>query len=261
MDPERARQAAEIIWQTWRDGCRIDSLPEACRPETIEEGYDVQRALAAHTGEPVLGWKIAATSAAGQAHLDVDAPLGGRLYQCFCYPDGAVLPAAGLHMRVAEAEFAFRLADDLPPRGRDYDVDEVLARVAALHLAVEIPDSRFEDFATVGAPQLVAENACAGLFVLGDVVPEWRTLDLAAQAVSISLNGALKGRGVGANVLGDPRVALTWLANDRVARDEPLRAAQIVTTGTCLAPVAIAAGDEAVADFGALGRVELRFAA
>jgi 2-keto-4-pentenoate hydratase len=260
MDPERASQAAEIIWQAWRQGRRIDSLPDSCRPDTIEEGYDVQQALAAHTGEPVLGWKIAATSAAGQAHLDVSAPFGGRLYECFCYTGGAVLPADGLHMRVVEAEFAFRLADDLPPRGHDYDVDEVLARVDALHLAVEIPDSRFENFAAVGAPQLVAENACAGLFVLGDVVPAWRALDLAAQPVSLSVNGAVAGQGVGANVLGDPRLALTWLANDRIARDEPLRAEQIVTTGTCLQPVAIGAGDEVVADFGALGRVELRFA-
>ena len=70
-------------------------------------------------------------------------------------------------MRVAEAEFAFRMGVDLPPRPQPYSVDEVLAAVATLHPAIEVPDSRFDDFTIVGAPQLIADNACAHLFVLG----------------------------------------------------------------------------------------------
>jgi 2-keto-4-pentenoate hydratase len=33
--------------------------------------------------------------------------------------------------------------------------------VHTLHSAIEVPDSRFEDFALVGAEQLIADNACA----------------------------------------------------------------------------------------------------
>ena len=42
-------------------------------------------------------------------------------------------------------------------------MDEVLAAVATLHPAIEVPDSRFDDFTIVGAPQLIADNACAHL--------------------------------------------------------------------------------------------------
>ena len=34
-----------------------------------------------------------------------------------------------------------------------------LAAVATLHPAIEVPDSRYDDFTRVGAPQLIADNA------------------------------------------------------------------------------------------------------
>lgn len=259
MDPQRACEAADILWSAWRSSRRLDSLPEHCRPGSVDEGYAVQDALAAAHGGEVIGWKIAATSTAGQRHIGVTEPLGGRLFAAFCHRDGARLPAAGLHMRVAEAEFAFRLAADLVPRGRDYAMDEVMAAVGTLHLAIEVPDSRFDDFAHAGAPQLVADDACASLFVLGPEAVGWRPLDLARHPVVGRKNGAVVVEGSAANVLGDPRVALAWLANDRARRGDGLKAGQVVTTGTCIKPVSIAPGDDVVADFGSLGRVKVAF--
>jgi 2-keto-4-pentenoate hydratase len=162
-------------------------------------------------------------------------------------------------MRVAEAEFAFRMAKDLPPRASRYATEEVMAAVGTLHLAIEVPDSRYRDFAQAGAPQLTADDSCACFFVLGDEVSDWRGVDLAAHPVVGHRNGAVAERGSGANVLGDPRVALAWLANDRATRGDGLKAGQIVTTGTCVRPMPIAPGDQVVADFGALGRVRVQF--
>jgi len=259
MDLRQAEQAADILWAAWREGRRLDALPDSCRPRDLADGYAVQDALAARHGGDCLGWKIAATSGDGQRHIGVTEPLGGRLFAAFAHGDGARLPAGGLHMRVAEAEFAFRLASDLAPRGRDYAADEVMRAVADLHLAIEVPDSRYEDFATIGAPQLVADDACAGFFVLGGKATDWRAIDLARHPVTALRNGEVAARGSGANVLGDPRVALTWLANDRAKRSDGLRAGDVITTGTCVKPVPIAPGDEVVMDFGSLGRVQVRF--
>ena len=47
----------------------------------------VQAALEGIAG-PSYGWKLAATSPAGQRHIAVDAPLAGRLFDRFRYPDG-----------------------------------------------------------------------------------------------------------------------------------------------------------------------------
>ncbi len=48
---------------------------------------------------------------------------------------------------------------------------------------------------------------------------------------------------------------MTWLANELSVLGIGLKVGQTVTTGTCLVPLAIAAGDRIEGDFGALGKV------
>jgi 2-keto-4-pentenoate hydratase len=60
-------------------------------------------------------------------------------------------------------------------------------------------------------------------------------------------------------VLGDPRIALTWIANELSRNGMTLRAGDVVTTGTCMPPLEVQAGDHVTADFGVFGRVEVRF--
>ena len=90
MDAERHDAAARAIWGAWSGHTLIDGLPEACRPGTLAEGYAVQAALARIAGARPVGWKIAATSAAGQKHIGVDGPLAGRLWE-------SKLHASGVH--------------------------------------------------------------------------------------------------------------------------------------------------------------------
>jgi 2-keto-4-pentenoate hydratase len=252
-------QAAEILWQARLAQRRLDALPDACRPRSLAEGYAVQDAMAAMAGQAVAGWKIAATSEAGQRHIGVSEPLAGRLFADFILADAAVLPASALLMRVIEGEFAFRLGRDLPARVAPYKVAEVMAAVDGLHLAIEVPDARFERFAEVGPAQIVADDAFGGWFVLGPAVADWQGLDLPGQPVRASRNGAPAGEGRGTNALGDPRLALTWLANERARRGSGLRAGEVVTTGTCVTPVPIAPGDRLVVEFPGLGRVTVAF--
>jgi 2-keto-4-pentenoate hydratase len=252
-------EAADILWRARLDRRRLEELPVHCRPQSLAEGYAVQDAMTTLARQPVLGWKIAATSEAGQRHIGVNEPLAGRLFADFVLGDGARLVAGPMLMRVAEAEFAFRLGHDLDSRSMTYEVEEVVKAVAALHLAIEVPDARFERFAEVGPAQIVADDAFASWFVLGPEVPDWRRIDLPRQPVRMMRNGALAGEGRGANVLGDPRIALAWLANERSKRGAALKAGDIVTTGTCLTPVAIAPGDRLVAEFPGLGQVQTGF--
>jgi len=259
MTPDQLRDASNLLWEHWTGGRRLTAIPESMRPSTRETGYAVQARLEERSGRPLFGWKIAATSKAGQAHIAVEGPLAGRLLAERAFESGATVPFGHNHMRVAEAEFAFRMASDLSPRTEPYTVPEVLAAVDALHTAIEIPDSRYDDFTIVGAPQLIADNACAHYFVLGPAAPpSWRDLDLAAHTVRGEVVGRMTRDGIGANVLGDPRIALAWLANELSQLGLTLRAGEVVTTGTCLVPLAIAPGDQVRMDFGALGIVDAR---
>ena len=261
MNDARCAQAAGILWDHWQNGTRLARLPADVRPATRAEGYAIQACLEGRSASPLYGWKIAATSEAGQRHINVDGPLAGRLLAERVLADGAIVPLAHCLMRVAEVELAFQLGADLPPRAQPYHVDEVMAAVATLHPAIEIPDSRYDDFCAVGAPQLIADDACAHLFVLGAPANvAWRDRDLAAHEVSAVVEGKSRHAGRGANVLGDPRVALTWLANELSGLGLGLAAGQVVTTGTCVVPVNVVPGDRFVASYGDFGRLAVTFA-
>ena len=253
--------AAAILWKNWQERTRINELPPDCRPGDRAAGYAAQKEVVKFSGQNVAGWKIAATSAAGQKHIGVDGPLAGPLLANRVLKDDSIVPLDGNIMMVAEAEFAFTFARALPKRAHPYMQEEVLDAVGSLHPAIEVPDSRYNDFVKVGAPQLIADTACADWFVLGaPTSADWRSRDLVTHAVTAYRNDEPVATGSGANVLGDPRIALTWLVNELRTYADGITAGQFVTTGTCVAPVPIKRGDTFRADFGAFGKVNAKLA-
>lgn len=259
-----ASQAAQVVWEHWQSGQVLQALPDTCRPLSAQQGYWAQAQLPAISGREVVGWKIAATSSNGQAHINVSGPLAGRLLSGQVFDSGATVPSAGNRMRVAEPEFAFTMGQDLTPQTAPFSLADVMAAVATLHPAIEVPDSRLAPFTEAGEAQLLADNACARHFVLGPAAPEgWRNIDLSqhtvhaqvAQGESLRYNRT----GSGAWVLGDPRMALTWLANQLSRLGITLQKGHVVTTGTCMTPLELEPGDTARADFGALGQVSMHF--
>lgn len=259
LDRDQIAAASRVLIQHWRDGTKLEVLEPRLRPQSRAEGYAIQAGLETLSRGTLFGWKIAATSVSGQKHINVTRPLAGRIMSDTVIADGGAASMKGNEMRVGEPEFAFRMGRDLPPRTTPFGADEVLAAVDSLHPAIEIPDSRFADFAGAGEAQLIADNACAHLFVLGaPTTANWRAMDLVEERPQILLRGE-RYIGHGKNVLRDPRAALAWLANELRGLGLTLRAGEVVTTGTCHPPLPILAGDHFAADFGILGKVSVRF--
>ena len=228
---------------------------------TLREGYAVQAHLESFVNDTVAGWKIAATSTEGQKHIGVDGPIAGRLFNSKMNASPARVSLTNNAMGVVECEFVFVLGHDLPPDAKPYSREDVLQAVAALHPGVELPNSRFVDFANAGAAQLAADNACAHQMVVGDVVEgAWRTLDLSKVRTSIRVNDEVVCRGSGADALGHPLDALTWLANSHGERDRGLLAGQFVTTGVTGQPTPVSPGDSVEACLEDLGCVRVTLA-
>ena len=104
---------------------------------------------------------------------------------------------------------------------------------------------------------LIADNACAGDFVLSDVfITDFKSIDLKSFKVSCYKNNELAERGIGRNVLGDPIIALTWIINELSSLSITPKKNQIIMTGTCIKPLPVQAGDNIVMDFYELGSVE-----
>lgn len=257
LNESQRQQAADLLWDCWAHNRRIPHLPTELQPVDRQEAYDIQRRLEARSFAPLAGWKIGATGPGGQQLLQVDAPLAGRLLAERLHRSGARITLGDNLMSVLEVEVAFRMRTSLPPRATPYTQEEVLDAVGSIHPAIEIPDTRYEHFRQVGAAQLIADNSCADHFVLGapaDV--DWRTLDLAALATSATVEGGgQQSSGSGAQVLGDPRIALTWLANELRAHGLTLGAGHVVASGSTIVPMAVRAGQTVHAELGVLGAV------
>ena len=260
--PDTAREAAELLWRHRCAGTVLKALPMTLRPNSHAQGHAIQAQLPQAAGQRVVGWKIAATSLAGQAHIQVGGPLAGRILSGGVVDAGVAVSLTGNRMRVVEPEFAFCIGRSLVSRAATYTLDEVMAAVASLHPAFEVPDSRFAEFTRAGAPQLIADAACCGPFVFGPAAPAlWRELDLSSHRVRASASNHAGVRftreGEGRAALGDPRVALAWLVNELSALGITLEAGQFVSTGTCMVPLDVQGGDTVQADFGTLGTMRL----
>jgi len=237
---------------------RLTELPLGARPATPQEGYQCQALFVERLGR-TIGYKIACTNAIAQRFLSMPEPFYGRLLAASTFDNPARLAAGDFFMRIIESEFAFQFARDLPPAARPVDREQIADTLAGVLPGIEIVDSRFTSWTTVGAPSLIADNACHGAWVKGALLTEWRHLDLAAQAVELSVNGSVVQRGSGSAVLGHPLNALEWLVHRLHAQGLGLKAGDYVTTGVTTDIYDARAGDHLVADFGAVGSVELQF--
>ena len=122
LDKDQIAAASRILHDHWRAGTKLAELEAPLRPRNRAEAYAIQRRIENHSSGKLFGWKIAATSEAGQKHINVDGPMAGRILPETVIADGGTASMAGNEMRVAEPEFAFRMARDLPPRSSPYTV-------------------------------------------------------------------------------------------------------------------------------------------
>ena len=132
LDKNQIAAASSTLHDHWRAGTKLAGLDASLRPRDRAEGYAIQAEIEKYSAGKLFGWKIAATSEAGQKHINVDGPMAGRILPDTVIPDGGTASMAGNEMRVAEPEFAFRMRADLPPRSSPYSVREVLDAVDTL---------------------------------------------------------------------------------------------------------------------------------
>ncbi len=240
----------------------VPDLPVPLRPQTLADAYAIQdrvvAALVAQADGQCIGYKVACTSEIAQAALQIDRPLFGRLLSQSTSPSGATLAADRFTHRVIEAEFAFRVGDDVEPVDGGHTRATIAEHIDALLPGIEIVDHRFESWA-VGALRVAADNAIHGWWLRGEPVTDWRGPDLAASSVSVTRNGELVTTGSGAAVLGHPLDVMAWLADELPRFGSRLRSGDFVTTGVATDVFEADAGDTCVADFGPFGRVTVAF--
>jgi 2-oxo-3-hexenedioate decarboxylase len=217
------------------------------------EAYEVQSASIARRvqrGERRTGVKMGFTSRAKMAQMGVHDMIWGRLTDAMAHADGAPVSLKRfVHPRV-EPELAFLLAR---PLAANVSLPEALEAVAAIAPALEIIDSRFDDFRFTLA-DVVADNASSSGYVLGP----WREprQDFSNLGLVMSVNGAARQVGSTAGILGNPLRSLVAAARLSAAAGEPLQAGWIVMAGGATAAEPLQAGQHVLLEMQGLGRVE-----
>ena len=232
MDTDMLAQAARQVVE-----CRsaLRPLSRLAGVGTLEDGYAVQQlanaALQAKLG-PRVGHKIGGTTEAMRRYINVPEPLAGEVFASQVHASGAVVRRGDFVRLGIETEIAVRLSCDLPARAAAYGRAEMAAAIVALMPAIELVDDRYHDFATIGGPTQIADNAFDAGSVLGPEHSGWQALDLAALTARTWRDGVLVAEGRSDVLLGHPLDALAWIANRRSSLGLGLTAGSFVSLGT-----------------------------
>jgi 2-oxo-3-hexenedioate decarboxylase/2-keto-4-pentenoate hydratase len=258
---EKTLAIAEVLVSVRLNRTPLQSF-SAHAPWDEAEGYRIQDAvhalLSANFG-PRVGWKIGCTSAVMQQYLGIPHPCSGGVFARGVHASGVSL-RHGDYVRVGvECEIAVRLGRDLPASDAPFTAETVASAIEAYLPAIEIVDDRYEDWRSIGAPTLVADDFFAAGCVLGAPVARADAPDLLAVVGRAIINDNEVARGSGADVLGHPHNALAWLANHLAADGKTLRAGEIVLTGSLVQTVWLNAGDAVVMELSGLGSVAVGF--
>ena len=244
-------QAGRLLAQARRERRRI-TLPAPYRPRDLGEAYVLQDAIGralSPGGAVVHGWKVGAPDAKTE-------PTAAPIYDVLRSP--AQFPAAHFNMIGVEAEIAVVFGKDLPARTYPYQQGEVLAAVRGICVAIEVCDTRLAEWESADAFSKLADHQLNVALVTGDDVSDLTPIDFGAQEVRTWIDGVLLKKGKGCHALGNPLTLLPWLA-DHAGTRNPLKAGDVVTTGSWLGMHFIEPGANVLVEFPGVGSAAVHF--
>jgi 2-keto-4-pentenoate hydratase len=244
--------AANVLLDARRTHTPIADLPAALQPTSLEDVECIHQFMADAYGD-IGGWKIGAPSA--------DAiPFFAPMPREWMAASGAWLAGGTYRYRGLEAEVAFLLGQDLPPRSTPYTRDEVIAAIASCHPAIEELESGLLDPKEVNRLTMLADLQMHGAFIYGPPCADWKSVDFSQERVTLSIDGAVRVERRGSNTSGDLLRLLPYLANEGAVRTGGLRAGEWITTGSWTGNTPALPGSHAEVAFEHIGTVAVRFA-
>ncbi|TXL60880.1 2-keto-4-pentenoate hydratase [Aeromicrobium terrae] len=229
--------------------------------DDLQGAYAVQQGLVQMRlagGATVVGRKIGATSEAVQNQLGVDQPDFGYLLDDMDVSHDDPISMRTLLQPRVEAEVAFRLGRDIDVPEEQITLDFVRDAVDVAIPALEIVDSRIQDW-DIEFTDTVADNASSGLFVVGDDGLPLSEIEPRDVVMSLTINDEERSAGTGAACLGDPLEALRWLAVQAARFGDPLRAGHLILSGALGPFVPFAAGDRVTASISGFAPLTVTF--
>jgi 2-oxopent-4-enoate/cis-2-oxohex-4-enoate hydratase len=259
MEQQKIIQLGDELYNALCSRETLTPLTERHADITIEDAYHIQQRMLSRRidkGARVVGKKIGVTSKVVMDMLNVHQPDFGYLLDTMIYNEGEAIPMETLIQPKAEGEIAFMLKHDL--MGPGISNADVLRATECVMPCFEIVDSRIRDW-KIKIQDTVADNASCGVFVLGDHAVDPRKVDLTTCGMVLEKNGEIAATGAGAAALGSPVNAVAWLANTLGKLGIPLKAGEVILSGSLAAMLPVKAGDNLRVTIGGIGGCSVRF--
>jgi 2-keto-4-pentenoate hydratase len=252
-------ELAERLAVAERDRAPIDPLTDHYADIDVVDAYEIQlinirQRLA--SGAKVVGHKVGLSSKVMQQMMGVDEPDYGHLLSDMVVTEEEPVDTARYCFPRVEVEVGFILGADLP--GEDCTEADVIAGTVAIAPAIELIDSRIRDW-KIKLGDTISDNASSAGYVLGKQRVAPGDIDIKAIDAVLTRNGERIAEGRSDAVLGDPVIAVAWLARKVAGFGVRLQAGDIVLPGSCTRAIDARPGDEFLAEFTGLGSVSLQF--
>ena len=216
------------------------------------QALDVQGMVARALNASVVGWKVG-FGPQGQS-------VGGPILHSDLVASGGTFAANG-YGGLIEAEIAFHLAADLPPRPtRPYTRAEVLAAVAGVHAGIERVQSRYAAYPDVPFAAQLADNLTHGGYAVAAAREEFATHDLTSLRCVLTIDGSVVSDRLGGHPQGDPLAPLLAYANTPQSGAGFLQRGHIVTTGSLTKPLPQTRGSRITLSIAGLSEVVVHIA-
>ncbi|WP_186807749.1 2-keto-4-pentenoate hydratase [Swaminathania salitolerans] len=249
---------ASLFLDVRKGGAPLQTVPEALVPINALAAYQVQDAVIARLREAgrgeIVGWKVGAATPTA-------TPVCAPLLRSTVFDSGHDLTPSFCRYHGVEAEIAFSLARDLPARETPWRADEVSDAIAAIHGAIELLDTRFVAPDSQHGLSHLADQGSHGALIVGRGVAEWQRFSPHTLPVTMLVDGEIRFEQSGGNKAGDLLRLMTWLANHAAERGYPLRAGDIVTTGSVMGTLFLDRPAQLCVSFEGLFPVELHLGA
>ncbi|SEJ52741.1 4-oxalocrotonate decarboxylase [Azotobacter beijerinckii] len=259
LDPQTIARLAAHLDAAETERREVHKITDDYPDMDWEDAYAIQdalRALKEARGVRVAGLKMGLTSHAKMRQMGVVDPVYGFITDYGSVADGGEIDTKSLIHPKVEAEIAF--VTKRPLRGPGCHIGTVLAATDFILPAVEIIDSRYENF-RFDLKSVIADNTSSARYVLGGTHRNAEGIDLKNLGVVMEKNGEVVAMASGAAVLGHPAQSVAMLANMLGARGREIPAGTLILTGGVTEAVAVAAGDNVTVRYQHLGSVSMRF--
>ena len=260
MDPSLIKKYGDELYNAMQTKQAVAPLTSRESDISIEDAYHISLHMLdrrIEAGARVIGKKIGVTSKAVQQMLNVHQPDFGYLTDDMVFSQGEVMPISErLIAPKAEGEIAFILKKDL--MGPGISNADVLAATECVIPCFEVVDSRIADW-KIAIQDTVADNASCGLFVLGDKAVSPHKVDLVTCGMVVEKNGRILSTGAGAAALSSPVNCVAWLANTLGQFGIPLKAGEVILSGSLVPLEPVKAGDFMRVDIGGMGSASVYF--